>query len=123
MNYIAMPMTFTRRLFRHFALALATAHLVVFAGAPALEISFAVAHAGIGVVADAGTPDRGIPTHDPATCIACQIISSVAVLPPPATILIPTDDARARDRFPVHGVRQVFQPQGFLSRAPPTLPA
>jgi hypothetical protein len=118
-----MLMTPTRRLFRHFALVIATVHLVVFAVAPVLEASITVGQSGIGVVATGDTPDRSIPTHDPSTCIACQIISSVTAVPQPATIFLPTDDASTPDRFPVHGTRQVFAAQGFLSRAPPTLPA
>jgi hypothetical protein len=122
MSYIAMPMTLSRRLFRYFALALATAHLVVFAGAPLLEGSVARTQTGVGVAAGE-TSDRGIPAHDPGTCIACQIISSVAAVPQPATILLPADEARPHDRLPIHGARQVFQQQGFHSRAPPTLPS
>jgi len=118
-----MPMTLTRRLYRYFALALATAHLVVFAAAPVIEGRLVNAEVGIGVAADDATPERRVPAHDPSTCITCQIISSVAAVPQPATILLPTDDDGPRDRFPVHGARQVFERQGFLSRAPPTLPA
>ena len=123
MSYIAMPMTLTRRLYRYFALALATAHLVVFAAAPVVEGRLARLDVGIGVAVGDATPERSVPAHDPSTCIACQIISSIAALPQPATILLPTDDAGPRDRLPVDGARQVFQRQGFLSRAPPTLPA
>lgn len=116
-------MTLPSHLFRRFALALATAQLVAFAAAPVVEGTVAVAQMGVGLSVDGGTSDRSVPTHDPSTCVACQLLSSVAALPQPATILVPDGDASGRERLLVDVPRQVFARQGFLSRAPPTLPA
>ena len=119
-----MPMTLTRRLFKRFALALATAQIVAFAVAPVLEGTLAVAQVGSGFVVDRDTtPGKSVPTHDPSTCVACQLISAVAALPQPATLFVASDAASRREQPPVDLPRQLFPRQGFLSRAPPTLPA
>jgi hypothetical protein len=122
-SYIEMPMTLTRRLFRRFALALATVQLVAFAAAPVLDGMTVAAQVGSGLAVDGPGPDQDFPAHDPGTCIACQLISSVAALPQPASILVPADDAGRREHLPADVPREVFPRQGFLSRAPPAVPA
>ena len=118
-----MPMTVARRLFRYLALALATAQIVAFAGAPVLEGTLAAAHTRNAVTTDSDAPHGGIPAHDPSTCAVCQLISSVAPPPQPPTIVIPQDDASGRVVVAVDQPGEHFRRTGVLSRAPPALPA
>jgi hypothetical protein len=117
-----MPMTLTRRLFRRFALALATIQLVAFAVAPVLEGRAVAAQGAVELALDQAGSDRTFPTHDPGTCVACQLLSSIAALPQAATILVRADEGSGRDHRPVDVPRQSFPRQGFHSRAPPAPP-
>ena len=118
-----MRMTLTRRLCRYFVLALATARIVAFEGAPALEGARAIAHPDAGLTVDGNAPDRSAPFHDPSTCVICQLINSVAAPPRLPTILLPTDQASGRECVAIDVPRQHVRREGVLSRAPPTHPA
>jgi hypothetical protein len=117
-----MRMTLSKRFFRHFALALATAQLVALTGAPVLEGAMAVAQVGAAHAVDGKTPEQGVPFHDPSTCVVCQLISSVAPPPQPATILAPADEASGREVHAVAFPRQDPRREGVRSRAPPAIP-
>ena len=115
-------MTVRSRLSRLLAIAVATIQIVAIASAPALEAALTLT-GGNAVTADQGGTDRNVPTHDPNTCVVCQLINSVAAPPERATILVATDESIDRDHAPVDLPRQHLTRKDSLSRAPPTLPA
>jgi hypothetical protein len=116
-------MTVARRLFRYFALALASIQIVAFASAPAIEGALAVSKSEASVSADRGDSDRSAPRHDPSTCVVCQLLSVVASLPVPPTVAAPIGDTSAIERPAIDFPRQHILRRWALSRAPPALPA
>jgi hypothetical protein len=118
-----MPMTAFQRLFRYFALALAAIQIAAFAAAPALEAELVIPQANAAAAADQSTTDRGIPRHDPGTCVVCQIISVVAALPVPPTVPAPVSETRSVERPGPDRPSEHHARRDALSRAPPTLPA
>jgi hypothetical protein len=119
-----MPMTAFRRLFRYFALALASIQVAAFAGSPALEAALVVVpQAETAVSADEGGSDRSIPRHDPGSCVVCQLISVVAALPVPPTVVAPVGEISPVERPRLDAPRQHSVLRDALSRAPPAFPA
>ena len=116
-------MTVARRLFRYFALALASVQIVAFASAPALEGALAGSQVESSVSADRGDPDQRAPRHDPSTCVVCQLLSVIPSVPVPPTVPAPIGETGAVERPTVDVPRQQVLRRGALSRAPPALPA
>ena len=116
-----MPMNRLRLAFRRFALAIATAQLLAFAFAPVLEGITVEAHRTAEVaVRPVGTAPSA--AHNVETCVACQVMSTLASLPRSDEEQLPASSAPERDwltlAIPANGV----QHQGLHSRAPPLLP-
>ena len=118
-----MAMTTFRRLFRYFALALAAIQVGAFAAAPVLEASLIIPQTTAVAAANEGDTDRGIPRHDPGSCVVCQLISVVATLPTSPATTCPVVEASSAECPPLDSPRQHQVRRDALSRAPPTLPA
>lgn len=112
-----------RRIFRRLALALATAQLLAFAGAPVLDgITVGTQRSTVETIGPLGSAPTA-PFHDVETCVACQVISTLACLPHAEAPPLPTSAAPAGDWLTLELRTDRFQRQGFHSRAPPALPS
>jgi hypothetical protein len=120
--YIPTPMTFRSRLSRFIAIAFATIQIVAIAGAPALEAALTIRTINA-VTADQNTPDRNVPSHDPSTCVVCQLINSIATPPERETIFVAAGESIDREHAPVDVPREHQRRADSLSRAPPSFPA
>jgi hypothetical protein len=120
---IHMTMTRLRRACRRLALAVASAQLLAFAVAPVFE-SIAVGPrqvSELAVVPQGSAPQA--PFHDVETCVACQVMSTLACLPHSDPQPLPASAAPSHDWLTVESPLDCIQRQGFLSRAPPALPS
>ena len=115
-------MTRFRQAFRRLALAVATAQLLAFAFAPVLEGITVEAHrsAEVGVRPVDSAP--GV-AHNVETCVACQVMSTLASVPRADGAAVPESAAPEREWMTLDTPADLFQRQGFHSRAPPALPS
>ena len=119
---IPMPMKRLRLAFRRFALAIATAQLLAFAFAPVLEGITVEAHrtAEVAFRTEGTAPTAA---HNVETCVACQVMSTLASLPRSEAQELPASTAPEREWLTLAIPANGFQRQGLHSRAPPVLPS
>lgn len=107
-----------RPVFRRFALTLAAAQLLAYAAAPVVE---AVTERAPGPVSvESGHDQTCVQLHQPATCMACQLLTLTAHRGQSAA-LPRTDAQRAVFIQLAASATPRAPPTGPLSRAPPSL--
>ena len=112
-----------RRFVRRLALAVASAQLLAFAFAPVFEgITAGPQQRSELAVGPVGSAPAA-PFHDVETCLACQVMNTLALLPTAEAHPLPTSTVAANDWLTLEIPRDRFQRQGFHSRAPPGLPS
>jgi hypothetical protein len=112
-----MPALRSRIAFRRLALSLAAAQLLAYAAAPALE---AVGERSPGPVAiEAAHSKACAPIHQPATCLACQMLSMNAQCPAGTSLPSFGSERAASVDLVASAAAPRAPPLRFLSRAPP----
>ena len=114
-----MRMSRKSRLFRRFAIVVATVQLVAFAGASVLEAATVANQKVATYSVDDAQSNAGV-IHDPGTCPACQLLTAHARRSDATTIALPSVDVASIAR-----TNDVARPEsaprtGFSSRAPPS---
>ena len=112
-----------RRFVRRLALAVASAQLLAFAFAPVFEGLAAGPEQriemAVGPVGSAPT----VPFHDVETCLACQVMNTLALLPNAEAQPLPGSGVATSEWSTLEIPRDGFQRHGFHSRAPPVFPS
>lgn len=112
-----------RRFFRRLALAVASAQLLAFAFAPVFEGIAAGPRQGTELAVGPVGSSPAVPLHDVESCLACQVMNTMALLPNAEAQPLPSSTVAPTDWLTHQIPRDRFERQGFHSRAPPALPS
>jgi hypothetical protein len=118
-----MPMNRFRRFVRRLAPAVASAQLLAFAFAPVFEGITAGPQQNTELAVGPVGSSPAAPFHDVETCLACQVMNTLALLPTAEAPTLPSTTVADNDWLTLAVPQDGIQRQGFYSRAPPVLPS